>query len=231
MATTYPFAVDNSTSLPPAPSTVDGYTYINANTGAVEAIETELGVLPSSSYPSVRVRLDVLESRINNPCVPTGGDYISIGGTDVTIIAGYGDPNVTAVSAFPGSLYLRQDGYNDQTLYSMNTDGYWFQVGAATGGSKTGITNITSSNSPYNVVSTDNIIAANSTGGPITINLPSSPNEGDVYQVKDSNGTAVTNNITVNGSGHNLDGSPNYVMSVDYESLDLVFNGSQWSVL
>lgn len=111
MATTYPFSIDNDTSLPPAPSTVDGYQYINTNTGAIEAIETELGVLPSSSYPDVRTRLDVLESRINNPCVPTGGDYISIGGTPVTIIAGVGNPNVTMVSANPGSMYLREDGY------------------------------------------------------------------------------------------------------------------------
>jgi len=231
MPTTYPFAIDSDTSLPSAPSSVDGYTYINANTGAIEAIETELGVLPSSSYLNVRTRLDVLESRINNPCVPTGGDYISISGTPVTIIAGVGNPNIIDVTANPGSLYLREDGYGTQDVYTMGSDGYWYQVGAATGGAKSGITNIAFANSPYQVVSTDNIIAANSTDGPITVNLPSSPNEGDQYIVKDSNGTAATNNITINGGSINIDGSSTYIMSETYEAVTLVFNSVQWNIL
>ena len=231
MATTYPFSIDNDTSLPPAPSTVDGYQYINTNTGAIEAIETELGVLPSSSYPDVRTRLDVLESRINNPCVPTGGDYISIGGTPVTIIAGVGNPNVTMVSANPGSMYLREDGYGSQDVYTKGSDGYWYQVGAGSGGGKSGVTSITSANSPYQVVSTDNIIAANSTVGPITVNLPPSPTTGDTYFVKDSFGQSATNHITLNGGAINIDGSSTYVMASTYEAVTIFYNGTMWNVI
>jgi hypothetical protein len=228
VTTTYPFTIDNNTSLPPAPSSIDGYIYINGNLGAIEAIETELGPLPSSSYPDVRTRLDVLESRINNPCVPTGGDYISIGGTSVTITAGTGDPNVNHVSAYPGSVYLREDGTNDQTMYGMNTDGYWYVVGAAAG-SKTGVTNVSSS--PYNVVPTDNILAVNASSGPITVNLPASPSAGDEYVIKDANGISATNHITVNGSSINVDGSSSYVIMSAYEALTVAYNGTEWSVL
>ncbi len=46
---------------------VDCSDTINALIDAVEAIEHELGVTPSSVYANVRARLDILESRINNP--------------------------------------------------------------------------------------------------------------------------------------------------------------------
>lgn len=232
MATTYPFSIDTNTSLPPAPTTVDGYVYIDYDLSAIEAIETELGVLPSSSYPNVRTRLDVLESRINNPCVPTGGDYISIGSTPVTIIAGFGDPNLTSVSANPGSLFLREDGTTDQGIYAMRTDGYWYQVmGTGGGGGKSGVTNITSSNSPYQVISTDNVIAANSTSGTITVNLPPSPAAGDEYVIKDSNGQSVLHNITINGGAINIDGSSTLVMNSAYQAVTVIYSGSSWNVL
>ena len=94
----YPSQLDNSTSLPPAPSGPDGYSVpINADISAIEAIETELGVTPSGPYATVRTRLDILESRINNPCVPVNSDFISIGNIGITVIAGQGDPNALAV--------------------------------------------------------------------------------------------------------------------------------------
>jgi hypothetical protein len=105
---------------------------INALVAAVTAIEVELGVVPAGVYADVRTRLDILEARINNPFAPAP-DVLNpffIGNTGVTIQAGFGDPN--AVLAIPppkpGSLFLREDGYNDQGLYSFRPDGYWHQI-------------------------------------------------------------------------------------------------------
>ena len=105
---------------------------INACISAIENIETELGILPSGPYADVRTRLDVLESRINNPNIPApSGQFITIGNTDVFVVAGYGDPTTNSVVAAPGSIYLREDGYTNQGLYSMRPDGYWYQIDTA----------------------------------------------------------------------------------------------------
>ena len=66
----------------------------------------------------------------------------------------------------------------------------------------------------------------------ITINLPPNPVKGDLYQIKDSAGNAVTNPITVSGNGHNIQGSASYLINTaNYPSALFVYGGTQWSVL
>jgi hypothetical protein len=103
---------------------------INALIAAVEAIEDELGNLPKGPYATVRTRLDILEARINNPFTPAPNalNPFYIGNTGVSIQTGFGDPNALQVAAIPGSLYLREDGYNIQGLYTFRGDGYWHQI-------------------------------------------------------------------------------------------------------
>ena len=103
---------------------------IIALTQAVEAIEMELGILPAGAYATVRSRLDILEARINNPLAPAPNalNPFFIGNTGVSIQTSFGDPNLLNVLAIPGSLYLREDGYNDQGLYAFRPDGYWHQI-------------------------------------------------------------------------------------------------------
>lgn len=102
---------------------------INALIDAVEAIERELGLVPSSVYANVRVRLDILEARINNPFAPSPDveNPFTIGNDGITISTGTGAP-VTVTE--PGSLYLRQDGAIGVALYSYRNDGYWHSVGS-----------------------------------------------------------------------------------------------------
>lgn len=110
-------------------------------TEEVDEIKAELGNQPQGIYSNVRVRLDVLETRlgqspnpipgpinlINNPVMFGSGNPDGYG---VTIEAGDGAPSG---SANPGSLYLRTDGYN--ALYSYR-DGYdaWVLVTSTGGG-------------------------------------------------------------------------------------------------
>jgi hypothetical protein len=97
---------------------------INALVEAVEAIERELGVTPSAVYQNVRARLDILESRINNPFSPspTTDNPFLIGTSGVTVTVGSGAP---ASSAQAGSLYLRDDGYFNQVIYTRGSDAAW----------------------------------------------------------------------------------------------------------
>lgn len=99
----------------------------------VNEIEEELGLTPQGVYSDVRVRLDILESRINNPFSPspTVDNPFIIGNDGVTISTGNGAPTQNRI---PGSLYLREDGYSDEGVYSFRPDGYWHKVSSSGGG-------------------------------------------------------------------------------------------------
>lgn len=81
--------------------------------------------------------------------------------------------------------------------------------------------------SPYAVLSTDSNLMVDTTSAR-TINLPASPIAGDAYRVKDSTGTAATNNITVSGNGKNIEGTASATINTNFASLFLVYNGTQW---
>lgn len=100
---------------------------INALIEAVEAIERELGITPSGVYSDVRVRIDILEARINNPLAPAPNveNPFFIGDDGVSISTGDGYPTENRL---PGSLYLRKDGYGNEGLYARRPDGYWHQI-------------------------------------------------------------------------------------------------------
>lgn len=124
--TNYPDSQDNSITLPGVSGDGDGYIATNALRDAVFAIETELGITPSGIYSDVRVRFDVLESRIGNPLTMLDVENLAIIGNDgVSISSGDGYP---ITNELPGSLYLRRDGYSNEGLYTMRVDGYWQQI-------------------------------------------------------------------------------------------------------
>lgn len=68
MSTRYPASIDNSSNLPAAVDNVTGVNAASLNQlrGAILAIESELGVKPSSTFSTVRARLDALEAAINS---------------------------------------------------------------------------------------------------------------------------------------------------------------------
>lgn len=83
---------------------------IDAIREAIFAIEKELGITPKTIYGNVRTRLDILESRINNPYSPSPNveNPFIIGNDGVTISTGLGQPTENRVD---GSLFLSEDGY------------------------------------------------------------------------------------------------------------------------
>lgn len=94
-----------------------------------------------------------------------------------------------------------------------------------------GLTVITATGA-YNILSTDDQVVINKTvGGATTVNLPTSPTTGRTLTVKDGKGDAATNNITVTPAAGNIDGSSTFVINVNYQSNDFVYNGTQWNVV
>ena len=94
---------------------------------------------------------------------------------------------------------------------------------------------ITDSNSPYTATYTNSIISCDTTSGAITINLPAAGatnvGAGFVLTVKDQAGTTGSNNITLDPNGsETIDGSATAVMTVNWSSLTIYSNGSNWFI-
>lgn len=92
------------------------------------------------------------------------------------------------------------------------------------------ITTVTTS--PYTVLSTDEFLAVNTTGGAITILLPNTPATGLVYYIKDSKGNSAVNAITVTtvGGTKDIDGATSYVISTNYQSISVIYDGAAYEV-
>jgi len=87
------------------------------------------------------------------------------------------------------------------------------------------------STTPYVVLDTDYYLSVN-TAAPITIQLPDTTSINRLFVIKDRSGTANTNNITVTTvSGIALiDGAAIYTMNSTYQSVSLVFNGTNYEI-
>lgn len=229
--TKYPNQIDDNTTLPPA--TGDDANSVNANISATEAIENELGIVPSGVYADVRTRLDILETRINNPFAPAPNvlNPFFVANTGVTIQAGLGDPNVTLALPPPkaGSLFLRTDGNIIPALYSFSNDGYWHQI-AAVGFALEQVTTVTSNYLVDSGGVTDNIILCNA-GATMTVTLPI-PSKGRVLSIKDISGHASSNPIVIfHHSTETIDGLSSYAININYASISLVGDGNNWWIL
>lgn len=93
-------------------------------------------------------------------------------------------------------------------------------------------TNVTSAMSPYTVTATDYYLSVDSSGGPVTINLPDSPTPSRQFVIKDRLGQAQTNNITVKSlSGvTTLDQQASYTFVDNFESLECLFHTANYEV-
>ena len=73
------------------------------------------------------------------------------------------------------------------------------------------------------------VIVIKTVGAATTVILPSTPLSGQWLTIKDGKGDAGTNNITI--SGGTIDGMTSNVLTFNYQSTDLAFNGSGWSIV
>ncbi len=99
------------------------------------------------------------------------------------------------------------------------------------GGQNVNVTLIGNSDSPYAILITDYIVPVDSTSGTVVLTLRSSPAIGETYIIKDVNGNALVNNITVDGNGNDIDGLSTQIINLNYKSLTLTFTGAQWSII
>lgn len=100
------------------------------------------------------------------------------------------------------------------------------------GGQKVKLSSLITSN--YVASATDYILQVDTTGGEISITMPSAASVGNgaVIIIKDASGAAVTNNITVLPNGSDLIDGDGYFITDTYASITFVSNGvSKWLVI
>ena len=99
----------------------------------------------------------------------------------------------------------------------------------AAGAGASAIRSITSSDSPFTADSNDTMILVDSSGGAVTVVLPAKAADRRIT-VKDSNGSASTNQITVQpgGGGELIDGVSNFVIDIGRAAISFVCDGSNW---
>jgi hypothetical protein len=84
--------------------------------------------------------------------------------------------------------------------------------------------------SNYTIVPIDDIIAIGNLNSNITITLPSVPNLGDQYTVKDVVGTLGNYKVTLSGDGYFIDGASDKVLAQAFAACTVTFTGTQWGV-
>lgn len=95
-------------------------------------------------------------------------------------------------------------------------------------GNATNFTSISFADTPYTVLSTDQYISVDTSGGAISILFPDTPYMGQEWVVKDATGNALLNNITITTvSGTDLiDGSTTDLIALNYGSVNLIASSS-----
>lgn len=83
---------------------------------------------------------------------------------------------------------------------------------------------------PYTTKVTDYIICVRTLVTPKTVNLLAAPEAGRVYIIKDQDGNAAVNNITIVPAAGTIDGAATYTIAANYASVQLVYNGTEWSI-
>lgn len=103
---------------------------------------------------------------------------------------------------------------------------------SASGSGTFGFTSVVQTAATLNVTATDGIYAAlcNCTSNNITVNLPTAAGNTATLMIKKTDSS--TNTVTVDGNGaQTIDGGTTAVLAVQYESITLVSDGSNWSIV
>jgi hypothetical protein len=154
------------------------------------------------------------------------------------LLFGGASNSVSQTSVVDNGVVITSAGGVPETL-ANGTAGYVLTANSgappswqAASSSNLTVTSVAVGASPYTVLSTDQFLAVQSTGGAITIKLPNAPATGRVIVIKDSTNDAATNNISVTtvGGTVTIDGQTTYTMNVNYQAISVVFDGSNYEV-
>ena len=127
--------------------------------------------------------------------------------------------------ALPGIPGIPQQIVNDNDNINIGSGNQI--IGGGGNPSPVSVTDVTTAT--YTALPTDYMLCV-LTNGPVTITLPTGI-LGTVYIVKDCFGDADNNPITIQGTGGELVDGSTATINSSFGSIQLIFNGSEWSVV
>ncbi len=89
-------------------------------------------------------------------------------------------------------------------------------------------TNVNHAASPYTVLSTDDYISVDTSGGVVSLLFPNVPASNRIWTVKDRTGTAAVSNISITtvGGAVTIDGQTTYTIASNYGSVNILANAT-----
>lgn len=93
-------------------------------------------------------------------------------------------------------------------------------------------TSVNHAASPYTVLTTDDYISCDTSGGAITLLFPNAPATPEVWVIKDRTGNATANNITITtvGGAINIDGATSQLVNSNFGAVQMLFNGTTFEL-
>jgi hypothetical protein len=169
-----------------------------------------------------------------------GNNYVSLGGSltgNTTIGAGIHDLKINVVNLnLTGSTAITLSGstikigepsagtVSDAVLVWDSADSTVKTVAGSSLGDKNNIYSHSAVTTSVLLTTGSSYVILVNNSAPVTITLPASPLNGQVFKIKNVSGSAVTNIITVAGNGKNIDGSSSGAINTDYGALELMYD-------
>jgi hypothetical protein len=164
--------------------------------------------------------------------ITTGAGLWTTSGTaGVTTING---SNGITVSPTSGSVIV--SGINATTsvigVASFNPLDFTVKSGQVSlvGTTPNSYTNVTFGMSPYSVGISDYFISVDCSGGPVSLIFPDSPPQNRQFIIKDRLGQSATKNITLSAGFSTIDGSGTQIMEDAFESIEMLFHGTNYEI-
>ncbi len=137
----------------------------------------------------------------------------------------------TESNATTGWIEKLNDAIRNMTAGATGPTGPGGTGATGPAGSDYAFTITTPSDANYQVLITDRVICIPAITAARTYTLPASPSAGATYIIKDSTGKCFLYNVTIVPTSGNIDGQANYVMDANYQSVTVVYNGTQWNIV
>jgi len=174
--------------------------------------------------------------------VTPSSNSFSIVGSGALTTSGSGSTVTLADDGTYATTYTSDSGSASPSSNNLNIVGSGGITTSATGSTVTiegtseeviNITFLDDTDSTYTVQSGDYYLSCDVSSGVLVIDLPDAGSQqGRVIIIKDSNGNASNQNITVTtvSGTDTIDGDTSFVMNTNYEAAQFVDNGTSWEV-
>jgi hypothetical protein len=201
----------------------------------------DAGVLSAADWTTFNNKISSTDPRLSDARAPTAGSSfylqaspsspqaanLSIAGTgffgsSVTVDGGVAANSFTGSGAGLTGVVVGTGNVTGLATYVTNIVQSYDEVPST----------LASSSAALQLANSDpQLVLIDCSAHPVTVTLPASPATGREFTIKDINGSAGTNPITVSAGSSNIEGSATQVIASPYGLLTVLYSGARWSIL